>query len=133
MLGHTPLGAQQSPHPSTFLTCGKGSLFLGFVPPCAMVNSKSVVSIKPGHSGVVIGYQVDKFTHTWLQECFVAQSHIYCGFTSKESTPMHFPLNQGVKDFWTKQLKTLSMVLIPSSLTPLKHQNWMHPLMNLIS
>ena len=31
------------------------------------------VGIKPGDSGVVIGYQVDEFTHTWLMECFIAQ------------------------------------------------------------
>ena len=37
-----------------------------------MVNSESVVGIKPGDSGVVIGYQVDEFTCTWSAEQFVA-------------------------------------------------------------
>ena len=27
--------------------------------------TESAVGIKPGGSGVVIGYQVDEFTHTW--------------------------------------------------------------------
>ena len=34
--------------------------------------------------------------------------------------------------FCTKQLQNLSMVLMPSSLTPLEHQKLMHPLMSLI-
>ena len=33
-----------------------------------MVNSESVVDIKLGDFGVVIGYQVDEFTHTWYAE-----------------------------------------------------------------
>ena len=37
-----------------------------------MFNSESVVSIKPGDSGVVIGYQVDEFSHTLSVEHFVA-------------------------------------------------------------
>ena len=36
------------------------------------VDSESVVDIKPGHSGVVIGYQVDEFPHIWSVEWFVA-------------------------------------------------------------
>ena len=44
------------------------------------VDSESVVGIKPGDSGVVIGYQVDEFTHTWPAEQFDAHSHIYPGF-----------------------------------------------------
>ena len=44
-----------------------------------MVNSESLVGIKPGDSGVVIGYQVFEFTHTWSAECFVSHSHIYPG------------------------------------------------------
>ena len=31
------------------------------------VNSESVVGVKPGDSGVVIGCQVDEFTHHGLQ------------------------------------------------------------------
>ena len=41
-----------------------------------VVDPDSVMGIKPGDSGVVIGYQVDKFTHTWSAEQFVAHSHI---------------------------------------------------------
>ena len=35
-----------------------------------MVISESVMGVKPGDSGVVIGYQVDEFTHTWSAEWF---------------------------------------------------------------
>ena len=35
-----------------------------------MVNSKSVVGVKSGDSGVVILYQVDNFMFTWSAECF---------------------------------------------------------------
>ena len=43
---------------------GEGSSFPGLVPLDDMVNSKSVMGIKPGDSSVVIGYQVDEFTCT---------------------------------------------------------------------
>ena len=51
----------------------------------------------------------------------------------KVSTLAHFPLEPGCGDysFWSTQLRTLSMVFTPSSLTPSKHQNWMHPLVRL--
>ena len=60
-----------------------------------MVNSESVVGIKLGDSGVVIRCQVDEFIHAWLVDCFIAQSHIYLGFTGKVSTLTH--LNQIVR------------------------------------
>ena len=37
-----------------------------------MIDSESLVGINPGDSGVVIGYQVDDFTHTWLEEHCIA-------------------------------------------------------------
>ena len=64
-----------------------------------MVDSESAMGIKPGDSGVVIGYQVDEFTHTWSAEQFVACSHIYPGFTDKVSTLTHFPLELGCEDY----------------------------------
>ena len=44
-----------------------------------MVDPHSVMAVKPGDSGVVIGYQVDEFTGTWSAEQFVACSHIFLG------------------------------------------------------
>ena len=61
-----------------------------------MVNSESVMGIKPGDSSVVIGYQVDEFTHTWSAEQVVAHFHIYPGFTGKVSSLTHFLLELGV-------------------------------------
>ena len=58
----------------------------GFVLANDLVNSNSVVGIKHGDISVVIGYQVDEFTCTWLAEHFVAESHIYPGFTDNVST-----------------------------------------------
>ena len=63
---------------------GRGLLFPDLVPSDDAVNS--VMGIKPGDSSVVIGYQVDEFTCTWSAEQFVAQSHIYPGFTGKVSS-----------------------------------------------
>ena len=63
------------------------------------VDSDSVMGIKPGDSGVVIGYQVDEFTCTWSAEQFVARSHIYPGFTGKVSSLTHFPLEPGCEDY----------------------------------
>ena len=58
-----------------------------------------MIGIKPGNSGVVIGYQVDKFTCTWSAEWFVSQSHIYPGLTGKVSSLTHFPLEPGCDDY----------------------------------
>ena len=69
------------------------------VPPDDTVNSESVMGIKPGDSGVVIGYQVDDFTHTWSAEWFVAHSHIYPGFIGKVPSLTHFPLEPGCEDY----------------------------------
>ena len=57
------------------------------------------MGVKPGDSGVVIGYQVDEFTHTWSAEQFVAHSHICPGFTGKVSSLTHFPLEPGCEDY----------------------------------
>ena len=53
------------------------------------------MGVKPGNSGVVIGYQVDEFTHTWSAERFVACSYIYPRFSGKVSSLSHFPLELG--------------------------------------
>ena len=63
------------------------------------MDPDSVMAIKPGDSSVVIGYQVDEFTHTWSAEWFVAHSHIYPGFTGKMSSLTHFPLEPGCEDY----------------------------------
>ena len=78
---------------------GEGSSFPGLVPSDDAVDPDSVMGIKPGDSGVVIGYQVDEFTCTWSTEQFVACSHIYPGFTGKVSSLTHFPLKPGCEDY----------------------------------
>ena len=74
MVRHTALGAWQS-HliPLTSLHGREGSSFPGWVPPNGTVNFKYVVGIKPGDSGVVIGYQVDEFHMHLSVGCFIAQ------------------------------------------------------------
>ena len=62
-------------------------------------NSESVVGIKPGNYGVVIGYQIEEFTHTWSAEQFVASFHIYPRFTGKVSSLTHFPLEPGLGEY----------------------------------
>ena len=65
MVGHTAFGAWQShPIPHSSLHDQEGSSFPGLVPSDDTVDTESVVGIKPGDSGVVIGYQVDEFTCT---------------------------------------------------------------------
>ena len=64
-----------------------------------MVHSESLVSTKPCDSSVVIGYQVDEFTHTWPVEQFVAYSHIYPRFTGKASSLTYFPLESGCESY----------------------------------
>ena len=64
-----------------------------------MVHSETVMGIKPGGSGVVIGYQVEEFTHNWSAEWFVVHSHIYPGFTVKVPSLTHFPLEPGSEHY----------------------------------
>ena len=85
--------------PLPSLCDGEGSSFPGLVPSDDAVNPDSVMGIKPGDSGVEIGYQVDEFTHTWSAKQFVACSHIYPGFTGKVSSLTHFPLEPGCEDY----------------------------------
>ena len=69
------------------------------VPPDDIVDCETVVGIKAGDSGVVNGYQVDEFTHTWSTEWFAAHSHIYPGFTGKVLSLTHFPLEPRCEDY----------------------------------
>ena len=85
--------------PPPSLHGGEGSSFPNLMPLDDVVNSDSVMGIKLGDSGVVIGYQVDEFTCTWSAEQFVAHSHIYPGFTGKASSLTHFPLEPGCEDY----------------------------------
>ena len=78
---------------------GEGSSFPGLVPSDDVVDPDSVMGIKLGDSGVVIGYQVDEFTCTWSAEQFVACFHIYPRFTGKVSSLTHFPLEPGCEDY----------------------------------
>ena len=56
---NTALGAQLSqPIAPPILESLEGSFFPECIP-----SNKPVVGLKPGHSGVVIGYHVDEFTH----------------------------------------------------------------------
>ena len=63
-----------------------GRSLLGSALPNDIVNSKSVVNVKPHDSGVMIGYQVDDFTHICLQEWFIAWSHSDPGFLDNVCT-----------------------------------------------
>ena len=86
---HTALGDH---HPIPLpLLYGRGffSDFLFYPMP---VNSKSVVGIKQGNSGVVIGYQADAFTHTchedkhWCSTRNNCWSRVYTNTGHRKST-----------------------------------------------
>ena len=55
---------------------GGGYSFPGLISPNDAVNFQFVVGIKPGDFSVVIGYQADEFTYTWLVEHVFTQLHI---------------------------------------------------------
>ena len=59
----------------------------------------STLNLWSGDSGVVIGYQVDEFTHAWSAEWFLAHSHIYPGFMGKVSSLTYLPLEPGCEDY----------------------------------
>ena len=77
----------------------EGSSVPGLVPSDDTVDSASVVGIKPGDSGMVIGYQVDEYTHTWSAEQFIAHFHIKPGVMGKVSSLTHFPQEPGCEDY----------------------------------
>ena len=95
--GAYSLGGSADSHlnPLPSLHGGERSSFPVLVPANDTNDSESVVDLEPVDSSVVIGYQVDEFSHTWLVEYFVAQSHIYPAFTSKMSSLTHLPLEPG--------------------------------------
>ena len=99
--GAYSLGGLADSHliPPPSLHGGEESSFLGLVPSKDTVDSESVVGVKPGDSGVVVGYQVGEFTHTWSAEQFVACFHIYPGFTGKVSSLIHFHLEPARADY----------------------------------
>ena len=101
MGGVYSLGGSIESHliPLPSLHDGEGSSFPDLVPSDDAVDSDSVMSIKPGNSGVVNEYQVDEFTHTWSVERFVACPHIYPGFIGKVSSLIHLPLEPGCEDY----------------------------------
>ena len=101
MVGHTAFWGLAESHliPPPSLYSREGSSHLGSAPPSDMVNSKSVVGFKPGKSGVVLGYNVDWFSHQVIRD-FIAQSQIYPGLTGKVSTLTHFPPAPGCKDYY---------------------------------
>ena len=88
--------SQAIPLPS--LHVGEKSSFPGCVPPSDMINSKSVVGIKPGDSGVMIGYQVDEFTDTWLVRHFLLSHTITLVLQARCQHSTHFPLELGCEN-----------------------------------
>ena len=115
------IGSHQILMPS--LHSGEGFSIPGLLPLNDMVNSKSVVGMKSGDSGVVMQYQVDEFASTWSMEHFVAHSiFILFLWAWCHQWPASY-LNQGVRiiPFWTRQLQTLNRIWIPSSLTLPRH------------
>ena len=121
-----------------------------------MVDFESLMGIKPCDSSVVIGYQVDQFTHTWSVEWFVVHSHIYPGFTGKVSSLTHFPLEpeceyyafldqavadfeQGLDSILTDSLKTLELDTSVDELMSLHLQSllgfcaWLVPFLIILS
>ena len=128
-------GFTESPHPSTIPTSWEESSFPGLVPPSGTGNFESVVGIKPGGLGVVIGYMVDDLLTPCLQNSFLLIHTFILGSSVRCNPLPTFHLNQGVRTihFYTKQLQTINRAWIPSSLIPLRHQNWIHPWMSLMS
>ena len=77
-----------------------GRVFLsGYAAPNDIANSESVMSIKPGDSGVVIGDQVDEFTGNWSAEHFIVQSYIYFCFVGEVFMLIHFLFILACEDY----------------------------------
>ena len=114
MVGQTGVGAQQS-HPISLpsLHGREGFSFPVLTSSNSTVNYKYVVVVELNDSGVMIGYQVDEFSHTLLADHFVAQSHSYPGLVGPGCEDYSF-LDQAVQDFQ----HGLNYILIDSIKTP---------------
>ena len=88
--------AIQSPHLPYM--AGRGLLFQVWLHPLAWLTL-TVVGIQPGNSSLVIGYQVDEFSHACSAVWFLAHSHINPGFTGKVPFLNHFAPEQGCELF----------------------------------
>ena len=75
----------------------EGSSLPGFVPTSGMFDLESAEGIKFGDSSVVIGHQVDEFTHT-LSAVFCCQI-IHLPWVHKQSVNSHVPLEPGCEDY----------------------------------
>ena len=62
-----------------------------------MVDSKSLVGIKPGDSIVFTGYQVDEFTCTWLAKHFLFNHTFTKDSWARCHNKLTSHLNQGVR------------------------------------
>ena len=131
MLGHTALSIQHSVTWSLCLPTWWGGVFFSRL--CFaqdIVDSAWLVGIKPD----------DSFNGSWVSGWWIylnlfKQSVLLLDHTWVRCLQLPTSnLNQGVRitPFWTKQSKTLSIVLILSSWALLAHQNWMHPSMRLM-
>ena len=135
LVGQTAFGAQQRATQSLLLPLnGREWSVQGLVLHYDTINSESVLSIKSGHCSVVIGYQIDAFSHTWSAECFIVWSHINPWFTGKLSAVTHvlLELTSEYYFFQTKLSKTLSKVYIPSSQILSKLQICIHTLIGMM-
>ena len=56
-----------------------------------MVNTKSLVGVKPGYSGVVTGYQVDEFTHTGWKSILLLIGHTFTLDSAADHSINPFP------------------------------------------
>ena len=118
--------------PLPFLQHWEGSSFQGLVPSDDTIESNSVMEVKIHESWVVIMYHLDKFTSSWLAECFLAHPQIYPGIPCKMSSVANVLLEHGCEDYslLDELLRNLSMVSIPSLWILSTHWNWMCSLMN---
>ena len=101
MVGYTALGAWQGVTQFLHLSCmvGRGLLFQVWFHPKTQSNLNLQWALNLVIQGMVIGYQVDEFTHAWSEEQLIAHSHIYPGLMGKVSSLTHFTLGPGCEDY----------------------------------
>ena len=133
MVRHTALKAWKShliPLPS--LHGKNGSSSPGGASPDYLVNSKSVV----GLNLLILVWSSGWWIYSHLVgrkfHCLITHLSWFHGQGVNINWHPTWTRLWGLFCFWTRQWRTLSMVLTQSSQTPLTHQNWMHSLMGLM-
>ena len=113
---------------------GEGSSFPCCVPPSDLLDSKSVVGIKPGDSGVEIGIWLINFSHLVSGTLLCSITHLswFHGQDVNSNPLPTWARVWGLFLFWSSSQRLWTWSCFYPHRLVSTHQNWIQPLMRLI-